>query len=878
MKKVPNNEWWYVIKNQQPPRLQRLELLNKLEHDLKYCEPYELQLIIDSGLIPKEFSEIIKYEAGSSGRLKIFEKLKEKLEDPFYKEENAEAKFESELKTDEEINQKDEIDTTITEENNETEPSLPSLTIIQDLYNIDNYNYNADDERLEALIQFKLRKAWNTALNDNNFISLLLDKDGGERYNIIKQLFFDEYNEVVKYIPPKGYNFKIKNKIAPPLLMQSLTVYRLLKYKIYGNWSGTGTGKTLSYILASRSIDAKITLVVVLNSIVKQTVRVIKSVYPDSVIYTQYDKNLKINTSKNNYIILNYEKFQQNYSEELYQHLNINHKIDFIVIDEIHNIKHREDGRKPKDDPKESIRRQVLSRIIGRSKEKNPNLYLLALSATPIINDISEAKSLLELMTGYSYDDIGNSPTIDNGREMFKALSLNGLRYIPKYDITINELTGHNTPELNINGDHLADQLSNISSKKTLDIEKILIPDKLNAIKKFLKKGTVIYSYFKTDIINQVISYVEDLGFKIGTYTGDDDVDDRDKTFAKFKNGEIDILIGTKPIGTGLDELQECCNQMILLNLPWTHAEYVQLIGRLIRKGHLFKNIDIIIPQIKINLDNDVWSWDIQRFNRIKFKKTLSDLVIDGIIPSDKMPSIETMRRHAIQAFQNWKDRIASGNIIEINRRKLEIVLYPEILDKDQKRKQIDSDLQEIVRKAKTSKSSTTHKEFTNNSDSWFWYHALRNESMKSWNEIPYEYIAKKIKNKRHYVADFGCGENKLKDLIPNNKVISFDHVAFDNTVNACDMKDVSDFLKDKEIDVAVFSLALWGTNYKDYLIEAYRVLDYGGYIYIAEPSKKYDGEDGQEELKQLIVESGFKLVGDIETRGKFIYITGSKN
>lgn len=170
------------------------------------------------------------------------------------------------------------------------------------------------------------------------------------------------------------------------------------------------------------------------------------------------------------------------------------------------------------------------------------------------------------------------------------------------------------------------------------------------------------------------------------------------------------------------------------------------------------------------------------------------------------------------------------------------------------------------------------HKEFTTKPESWFRYHALRDENMKSWNEIPYEYIAKKIKNKRHYVADFGCGENKLKDLIPNNKVISFDHIAFDNTVHACDMKDVREFLKDEEIDVAVFSLALWGTNYKDYLVEAYRVLDYGGYIYIAEPSKKYDGEDGQEELKQLIVEAGFKLVGDIETRGKFIYITGSKN
>jgi len=37
-------------------------------------------------------------------------------------------------------------------------------------------------------------------------------------------------------------------------------------------------------------------------------------------------------------------------------------------------------------------------------------------------------------------------------------------------------------------------------------------------------------------------------------------------------------------------------------------------------------------------------------------------------------------------------------------------------------------------------------------------------------------------------------------------------------------MKDTG--LEDKSIDVAVFSLALWGVNWKDYLNEAYRLLN----------------------------------------------------
>ena len=145
---------------------------------------------------------------------------------------------------------------------------------------------------------------------------------------------------------------------------------------------------------------------------------------------------------------------------------------------------------------------------------------------------------------------------------------------------------------------------------------------------------------------------------------------------------------------------------------------------------------------------------------------------------------------------------------------------------------------------------------------------------MEQWDEIPYEYIATKIKNRNQIIADFGCGENKFKYCLPN-KVHSFDHVAFDETVIACDMKNVP--LENESIDVAMFSLSLWGSNYEDYIKEAYRVLNYGGVIYIAEPSKSYDTPELKDELKSLLVRNGFEIVGDIENRGKFIYIKGLK-
>lgn len=56
--------------------------------------------------------------------------------------------------------------------------------------------------------------------------------------------------------------------------------------------------------------------------------------------------------------------------------------------------------------------------------------------------------------------------------------------------------------------------------------------------------------------------------------------------------------------------------------------------------------------------------------------------------------------------------------------------------------------------------------------------------------------------------------------------VHSFDLVAIDDTVVACDMANVP--LGDASVDVAVFCLSLMGTNLQDYILEANRVLKIG--------------------------------------------------
>ena len=73
-------------------------------------------------------------------------------------------------------------------------------------------------------------------------------------------------------------------------MMQKLTVQRVKDYKRYGNWSGTGAGKTISFIIASREIESKLTVVICLNSTVSQLEEDILDVYPDSLVHSNFKK------------------------------------------------------------------------------------------------------------------------------------------------------------------------------------------------------------------------------------------------------------------------------------------------------------------------------------------------------------------------------------------------------------------------------------------------------------------------------------------------------------------------------------------------------------------------------------------------------------
>ena len=862
-------------------KLSLLHFINSLRHELVNLNSIELITIINSNNLAQKLnrmgrlSNLVATRAGSKERQEI-------LNDILNIVENNDEEIMNNIDEDEEINTvqdiltQEQIDNIVTTQ--EQEEELPRVNVMEEMRAYDNNMLTAslDDENVDFLLKNGLKKIWAEVLSNRFDVESYRTEEGGENFNIIKEWFFNEYDEAMNLPLPKDYHFKDSNgNLNNPNLMQRLISLRTIRDKSYGNWSDTGTGKTLAGLLTGRiyaangavgdqKTDSFTTLIVCNNATVGGWEKSINEYFSNNRIFnkaTMGDIDVNIVSQEplgdkagHNYIIVNYEKFQQKDGELFAYKLVHELNIGYVILDEVHNIKQREVDN-------ESIRRNNVVKLITALREKNPELMLSAMSATPIINNFYEPKAIIELLTGEIHKEIETTENIQNGIELYKLLTRHGLRY--KGIKFVKE----NTDIRRINGNHLLEDINGLTAGDLLKTEQILLKDKLDNIKNDIKKGTLIYTHYITGLKNNIGEYVKGLGFTVGYYTGGDK-----EGLQLFKDGKVDVLIGSTPVGTGVDGIQKVCDRMIILNLPWTNADFKQLKGRVIdRTGCIFDKVDVIIPQVFIEDEEGkvIWDWDNWRYERVKFKKTLMDLVLDGEIPEGKLPSKQKLLQDALVQLGIWKERIENGEVLTTQREELKVPLNPEMVEV-LKRK--FGDFREMNRLWSVRNSTTNRERLLDHPEEWYQYHTLYREARQDWDEIPYEVIGEKISKRPDWiVGDFGCGENLLSKNIPN-KVHAFDHISIDETVVSCDISNVP--LEDNTLDVVVFSLSLMGTNYKDYLEEGYRTLRPFGMIMVCEPKGTW--EENPTELLDILKGIGF--TANIErVTDKFIYIVGSK-
>ena len=345
-----------------------------------------------------------------------------------------------------------------------------------------------------------------------------------------------------------------------------------------------------------------------------------------------------------------------------------------------------------------------------------------------------------------------------------------------------------------------------------------------------------------------------------GFYSGDDH-----SGLDLFLEKKIQVLIASRPISTGVDGLQKVCSNLIFNTLPWTHALYQQIIGRIIRTNQEKDRVDI--HHIKASIGG--YAYDEMKLNRLKFKRTLADCAVDGLLPEKNLVSANQASREAIR----WLARLERGEISCVTRRDLNRILVPLEIKKRQSRY---GDFSKQNQKINTEKSSTTHQRMLKNPEEWHEYHRNYREERKGWRTIPFDEWIKRIK--KIYLNDsssviLDVVKLKLQKTI-GSRVINFDHVAIDSNVISCDMCDVSEYVKKGGLDVALFSLSLMGKNWQDYLKEASRCLNENGLLFISETTNSLSKrlENLRDEIKKL----GFEIYKDEEI-GLFTYLEARK-
>lgn len=131
---------------------------------------------------------------------------------------------------------------------------------------------------------------------------------------------------------------------------------------------------------------------------------------------------------------------------------------------------------------------------------------------------------------------------------------------------------------------------------------------------------------------------------------------------------------------------------------------------------------------------------------------------------------------------------------------------------------------------------------FSENPSAFKLYHEGFQNQLQKWPYDPLTWAEEVIRNgfkKKPVVADMGCGDARLALRLGKVATVhSFDLVAVNERVTACDMAHTP--LAHSSVDVVLFCLALMGTNCRDFLYEANRLLKMGRTLLIVEVASRF--------------------------------------
>ncbi|MDH6293131.1 zinc-ribbon domain-containing protein, partial [Rhodococcus opacus] len=772
-----------------------------------------------------------------------------------------------------------------------SDSGLPSLNVDDILGMGAKFFASVDEDTVDFLTAAAAAQIWKmayrldsgaTAETERVQLQAELDKTlepRADQYSEgIRLRFRSEYEQALAIVPPANWSFKPGSalEVVSPNLMQRHVAAQVLTHQRVGNWSGTGAGKTVSAILAAGLLEAGqgngIVLVVCPNNVVAGWVGSVKNCYPNARVAQKTLTPVWERGSGPRWLVVNYDRLPGN--EGTLKALIGENRIDMLVIDEVHYVKERENVAP-------SQRRKVLTGVAVEAAKSNPDLALLAMSATPVVNDLHEARSLLELIEGVQLDDIATAKTVPNAMRLHQYLTRVGSRWMPAYSANLAPVT------VPLDVSHRLDEILALGKQPSPSaLDQILLADKLDTIVANCRSGgkTLIYTQFVTGIVEPLTEALHAAGLRVGLFTGDDK-DGYARFVGRWANGDavpdeerVDVLIGSEAISTGVDGLQHVCETLIFATLPWTHANYQQIVGRIHRQGQTARTVTVVIPATFADIttpdgEEQQWSWCGQRWARVEMKESLSDCAVDGVVPKGVLVS----PTEAARASLEWLRRLKDDEVQTAIRKPLDQLLGEDVERMAPAAKiRRYGDLSAVHGAWASTNSTVTHSRLAENPAEWRRYHDLYTEARRKWDTVPAYEFARWLNDGRRpcVVADLGCGEMLLADRVTSgHTILPFDHVAFDDRVTVCDIAAVP--LDDASVDIAILSLALMGKNHADYVREAHRILPVDGHLWLCEPTSSIGSDEAR--LRDVLAGFGFDLYR-VQGEGQFTFVRAIKS
>ncbi len=509
---------------------------------------------------------------------------------------------------------------------------------------------------VETIVSTRVNGFWQTVFDaeyDGKAVAPIVRKVKGMTPNSqiakdVQQRFLEEFAEVAKVKAPKVYR---GHKLR---LMQRRIMHLLANRPYLGNWSGTGSGKTIAALCSALHVDSTLSVVVCPNPVKSTWLAEIKNVFGERVEVAAPSSGDDWAATTGRILVLNYECFQQEYSEAKVHELlaQRGHEIGLFILDECHYAKLDESA------PKESERRKVITAFMNGA----PGAKRLAMSATPVVNNLSEAKRLIETLTGES-PAVSTRPTVANCIALYQELVKYGIRWRSEYreitvlkpEIVAGAVVGPTVVNIDA-GDELHASL--LEEKRRLGkaftplvIDQMTLPFKLDAIVASVGKRekAIVYTEYKEGVVDVIVGAFNKKGYRVAAFDGDTSEDDRAGVLADFQGSKVNVIVATSAITTGIDGLQHC-RKMIIASLPFTHARFMQLLGRIVRPtaDKSPRTVEIVLPLVTTM----GWSGDVIRFKRIASKGSISASAIDGTVPTFDDSSRRELERSIVKALE----------------------------------------------------------------------------------------------------------------------------------------------------------------------------------------------------------------------------------